>query len=191
MLAPIASASSSHPGVSKTEVAQRAAVSGDATALLSYGDTGDAVVAVQHEVGVVEDGIFGPITEEAVKSWQRGQGLAPTGIVDARTWASLFRAKVLFYDDSSSSSAPTSSSSPPVSSSPSSTSPSSQPVSYSPPSAEPESSTPTASAPVAAPAPEPVSTTPVSTGGDGCSTDGRIVAPVTGGTITSHYGEDR
>ena len=27
--------------------------------------------------------------------------------------------------------------------------------------------------------------------GDGCSTDGRIVAPVSGGTITGHYGEDR
>ena len=45
--------------------------------------------------------------------------------------------------------------------------------------------------PIPAPAPaEPVESTPVSTGGDGCSTDGRIVAPVNG-TVTGGYGEDR
>jgi Meckel syndrome type 1 protein len=194
VLAPIASASSARPGVTKTEISQRAAVSGESTALLSYGDTGDAVAAVQHELGVVEDGIFGPITEDAVKSWQRGQGLAATGVVDARTWAGLFQAKVLFYDDSSSSSSssPTSSSS-----SGSSSSGSSQPVSYGGPdsSTAPDTAAPSdgSSAPASPPegSSEPVSTTPVSTGGDGCSTDGHIVTPVSGGTITSHYGEDR
>jgi hypothetical protein len=201
VLAPLAaSASSARPGVTKTEVAEKAAVSGDTTALLSYGDTGDAVMAVQHELSILEDGIFGPQTEAAVKSWQRGQGLAATGIVDARTWASLFQAKVLFYDDAATSSSSTSSSS------------SSVPVSYTGSTDEPEAtggpdladrvevkdeitdtsssapSTTEGSAPAPEAAPE---STPLSTGGDGCSTNGHIVAPVSGGTITGNFGEDR
>jgi murein DD-endopeptidase MepM/ murein hydrolase activator NlpD len=191
VLAPLASASSSHPGVTKTEISERAAASADTTALLSYGDTGDAVVAVQHEVGVVEDGIFGPITEEAVKSWQRGQGLPATGVVDARTWAGLFQAKVLFYDDSaSSSSQPVSYGGSESTTSPAAPEESSTPASASVPDSSDASSAPSASSPGAS-EPAPVSTTPVSTSGEGCSTDGRIVTPVSGGTITSHYGEDR
>jgi murein DD-endopeptidase MepM/ murein hydrolase activator NlpD len=202
VLAPLASASSARPGVTKTEVAQKAAVSGDTTALLSYGDTGDAVMAVQHELNVVEDGIFGPQTEAAVKSWQRGQGLAVTGIVDARTWASLFQAKVLFYDDSAT-----------ASSSSSSSSSSSVPVSYTGSTEEPDatggpdladrvevkdeitdsSSGAPSTTEGSTPAPEaaPESTTPLSTGGDGCSTNGHIVAPVSGGTVTGNFGDDR
>jgi murein DD-endopeptidase MepM/ murein hydrolase activator NlpD len=200
VLAPLAaSASSARPGVTKTEVAQKAAVSGEETALLSYGDTGDAVMAVQHELNIVEDGIFGPQTEAAVKSWQRGQGLAATGVVDARTWASLFQAKVLFYDDSATSASSSSSSS-------------SVPVSYTGSTEEPEAtggpdlsdrvevkdeltdsssgapSTTEGSAPAPEAAPE---STPLSTGGDGCSTNGHIVAPVSGGTVTGNFGEDR
>jgi murein DD-endopeptidase MepM/ murein hydrolase activator NlpD len=204
VLAPIASASSARPGVTKTEIAQKAVVSGDTTSLLSYGDTGDAVMAVQHELNIVEDGIFGPQTEEAVKSWQRGQGLAATGIVDARTWASLFQAKVSFYDDSSSSSSGTSS-----------------PVSYdgttepsatggpdlsdrvelkdeitdsesapSPSGSAPSDSAPSGSTP-STPVETPATSSPVTTGGDGCTSDGRIVAPVSGGTVTGAFGEDR
>jgi Meckel syndrome type 1 protein len=185
-----ASASSARPGVTKTEIAQRASVSGDTTALLSYGDTGDAVKAVQHEVNVVEDGIFGPITEEAVKSWQRGQGLAPTGVVDAKTWASLFRAKVLFYDDGSSGVSQTVSYGAPDSSSSTSGSAPSSPTSDSAPSSsEPAPSAPSEPQTVADPAPS--SSAPLSTGGDGCSTDGHIVAPVDGATVTGTFGENR
>jgi Meckel syndrome type 1 protein len=188
-----ASASSARPGVTKTEVAERAAVSGDTTALLSYGDTGDAVKAVQHEVNVVEDGIFGPITEGAVKSWQLGQGLPATGVVDAKTWASLFRAKVLFYDDGSSGVSQTVSYGAPDSSSTSSPDTSSSSSDTSSPdtssSSEPAPSAPSEPDTVADPAPS--SSTPLSTGGNGCSTDGHIVAPVDGATVTGTFGEDR
>ena len=34
--------------------------------LVAYGDTGEAVAAVQRQVGVDDDGIFGPITRGAV-----------------------------------------------------------------------------------------------------------------------------
>ena len=35
------------------------------------------------------DGIFGPLTEKAVKEWQKAQGLNPDGIIGAKTWAKL------------------------------------------------------------------------------------------------------
>ena len=105
MLAPLASASSARPGVTKTEIAHKAAVSQEQpSALLSYGDTGEAVAAIQVQLRVASDGIFGPITEGAVKRFQASHGLAATGLVDARTWVQLFRAQVTFYDESSSSS---------------------------------------------------------------------------------------
>lgn len=35
------------------------------------------------------DGIFGPLTEKAVKDWQKAQGLVADGIIGAKTWAKL------------------------------------------------------------------------------------------------------
>ncbi len=35
------------------------------------------------------DGVFGPTTTAAVKSFQQGEGLAPDGIVGPLTWAAL------------------------------------------------------------------------------------------------------
>ena len=69
-VAAVASANSARPGVTKTEIAQKASVSGEKTWLLSYGDTGEAVAAVQPQLEVTNDGIFGPITEGAVKQFQ-------------------------------------------------------------------------------------------------------------------------
>jgi peptidoglycan hydrolase-like protein with peptidoglycan-binding domain len=94
-----ASASSARPGVTKVEVAKKAAVSGEKTWLLSYGDTGEAVAAVQAQLRIPADGIFGPQTEGAVKTFQLNNGLAGTGIVDAKTWVEIFRSKVVFYGD--------------------------------------------------------------------------------------------
>ena len=45
-------------------------------ALVVYGDTGEAVAAVQRLVGVDDDGIFGPITRGAVERFQARHGLA-------------------------------------------------------------------------------------------------------------------
>ncbi|HEX8206081.1 MAG TPA: peptidoglycan DD-metalloendopeptidase family protein [Solirubrobacteraceae bacterium] len=75
-------------------------------ALLQRGSVGDAVAQVQARIGVDDDGIFGPITERAVRRFQAAHGLAPTGVVDAATWAAIFRAKVVFVKESSPSDPP-------------------------------------------------------------------------------------
>ena len=62
--------------------------------LLERGDTGSAVKEAQRALGVTADGIFGPITEGAVKRFQRHQGLPLTGEVDPTTWMKLFSGNV-------------------------------------------------------------------------------------------------
>ncbi len=74
----------------------RSAIAMPSGALVSYGDVGEKVVAVQREVGVDDDGIFGPITRGAVERFQSRMGLAVTGEVDARTWQALFKSQVSF-----------------------------------------------------------------------------------------------
>jgi murein DD-endopeptidase MepM/ murein hydrolase activator NlpD len=187
-----ASASSARPGATKVEVAKKAAVSGEKTWLLSYGDTGEAVAAVQTQLRIPADGIFGPQTEGAVKTFQLNSGLAGTGIVDAKTWVEIFRSKVVFYGD-----ADASASSGGGAEKVNVVFGSDAPEAVGGPDLEDrvelrdeiEEADP-GSAP--APAPQEQTTTesaPVATG-DGCTADGRIVAPVNG-TVTGSYGEGR
>lgn len=49
-----------------------------------------SVRLVQAVAAVAADGIFGPLTEAAVKSWQSANGLAADGIVGPATWAGMF-----------------------------------------------------------------------------------------------------
>ena len=56
-----------------------------APVVLRIGSTGDAVAPVQEIVGVEADGWFGPITEAAVKDYQRSKGLVPDGIAGPLT----------------------------------------------------------------------------------------------------------
>ena len=59
------------------------------------GATGEPVRRAQRalrrtpDLGLVVDGIFGPKTEVAVKSFQQGKGLTVDGIVGPRTWEAL------------------------------------------------------------------------------------------------------
>src|SRR3954463_13451617 len=93
-------ASGSSPSGATLGTSSVAAATGGRTQLLSFGDVGPAVAAVQARVGTAADGIFGPLTRAAVARFQRSHGLSASGVVDARTWAAVFNARVLFYDDS-------------------------------------------------------------------------------------------
>ena len=62
---------------------------------MSRGATGEPVRRVQRAIrrtprlDLVVDGIFGAATEQAVKDFQQGDGLAVDGIVGPLTWAAL------------------------------------------------------------------------------------------------------
>lgn len=56
---------------------------------LKLGSKGNEVKALQGKLNLIEDGIFGPITEEAVKDFQSKNGLTVDGIVGTGTWSKL------------------------------------------------------------------------------------------------------
>jgi Transglycosylase-like domain/Putative peptidoglycan binding domain len=53
------------------------------------GDRGMAVRAIQRRLGITADGVFGPMTEGAVKRFQSRHNLVPDGIVGPLTRAAL------------------------------------------------------------------------------------------------------
>ena len=56
---------------------------------LKLNSRGEEVKILQGLLGLYQDGVFGKITENAVKQWQRNHGLDDDGIVGAKTWATL------------------------------------------------------------------------------------------------------
>jgi Transglycosylase-like domain/Putative peptidoglycan binding domain len=67
--------------------------SGGATAatevIVKSGDRGTAVRAIQGQLGITADGVFGPMTERAVKRFQSRHNLVPDGIVGPLTRSAL------------------------------------------------------------------------------------------------------
>lgn len=56
---------------------------------LKIGSRGEDVKLLQRKLNLVDDGIFGSITDEAVRDFQRANGLTVDGIVGTNTWAKL------------------------------------------------------------------------------------------------------
>jgi peptidoglycan hydrolase-like protein with peptidoglycan-binding domain len=62
---------------------------------IAVGATGDAVRRLQRalrrtpDLGVAVDGVFGAVTETAVKDFQEGLGIVVDGVVGPPTWAAL------------------------------------------------------------------------------------------------------
>lgn len=57
---------------------------------IKRGSTGEEVRTLQKFLNLISDGKFGEITEEAVKEFQREQGLFADGIVGVKTWERIF-----------------------------------------------------------------------------------------------------
>ena len=57
--------------------------------VLKLGSRGNEVKVLQEKLNLKADGIFGPLTEEAVKDFQRSNGLEVDGIVGANTLPKL------------------------------------------------------------------------------------------------------
>ena len=57
--------------------------------VLKLGSRGNDVKLLQEKLNLKVDGIFGPLTEEAVKDFQRSNGLKVDGIVGANTLSKL------------------------------------------------------------------------------------------------------
>jgi peptidoglycan hydrolase-like protein with peptidoglycan-binding domain len=60
------------------------------TKVVKRGSTGSAVKALQREIdGLTVDGVFGPLTETAVKRVQKSAGISQTGVVGTVTWRAV------------------------------------------------------------------------------------------------------
>lgn len=56
-----------------------------AQAVAEYGDTGSTVSAIQRQLGIAEDGAYGPETANAVEDFQARNGLTVDGVVGPET----------------------------------------------------------------------------------------------------------
>jgi hypothetical protein len=65
------------------------AVESPARAMLKLGNRGGDVAFLQSKLGIVQDGEFGPLTDGAVRRFQRQHGLVEDGLVGPATWAAL------------------------------------------------------------------------------------------------------
>lgn len=57
--------------------------------ILKLGSKGNDVKALQSKLNLIPDGIFGKITEEAVKDFQKKNNITADGIVGDTTWSKL------------------------------------------------------------------------------------------------------
>ena len=82
------------------DIISREQTAGNCCAIVEYGDTGDAVRALQcllnvdgHCGHLDTDGIFGSLTQTALTIFQDRRGLTATGTCDFQTWNELIRSK--------------------------------------------------------------------------------------------------
>lgn len=59
------------------------------TRYLKPGTTGSKVAAIQRQLGIPADGVYGPQTKAAVSAYQRSHGLKVDGVIGVQTLAAL------------------------------------------------------------------------------------------------------
>lgn len=83
------------PDANRLEVGQRLLVAktpnqhSHSTPTIRLGAKGSAVTDLQKHLKISADGVFGPKTDKAVRSFQGSNGLVADGIVGAKTWARI------------------------------------------------------------------------------------------------------
>jgi len=65
--------------------------------LLKAGAVSPSVATLQRRLGVPDDGYYGPVTQAAVKKFQKRHHLPVTGMVDVKTWLKLFPDGMVIY----------------------------------------------------------------------------------------------
>ncbi len=63
--------------------------------VLVLGSKGPDVALAQKVIGATPDGVFGPLTQAALTTWQSRHGLKATGQLDAATWAKMVALKLV------------------------------------------------------------------------------------------------
>lgn len=63
------------------------------------GSRGEDVKTLQTKLNLMADGIFGKLTDEAVREFQKANGLTVDGIVGPKTWAALGVSTVRYVDE--------------------------------------------------------------------------------------------
>lgn len=63
---------------------------------ITKGSKGELVKKIQGALHLIEDGIYGSVTEEAVKSFQKANNLKADGIVGNETWEAIHSNKMNF-----------------------------------------------------------------------------------------------
>ena len=61
--------------------------------VLTKGSRGDGVKKLQASLHLLQDGIFGTVTEEAVKAFQKANGLKADGVVGEKTWEMILKSQ--------------------------------------------------------------------------------------------------
>lgn len=75
-----------HYGVTSFKAVEIYIVKGQAVATVRYNDRNEYVALLQRELGLVPDGIFGAVTEDAVRVFQAMHGLSADGVAGPKTW---------------------------------------------------------------------------------------------------------
>ena len=89
LIAPLAQQTASAQETASTSTSTTTTATASSTGLLRQGSSGPAVSAIQSQLGISADGVFGPATKAAVIAFQQRNGLLVDGIVGPQTRGAL------------------------------------------------------------------------------------------------------